>query len=110
MMTRETPKNTTGKVLLTSLAGAGVGAALGVLLYSKKGMEGRQHLRNFRIDQRLRLQEDWSLLKDKLQQAYTQLTDEDLAYVEGKGHELVGRLQAKLGKRKRQVINMLNAL
>ena len=104
------PKNTTGKVLLTALAGAGVGAALGVLLYSKKGIERRQHFRNFRVPQRLRLRGDWDLLKGKLQQAHTQLTDEDLAYVEGKGHELVSRLQAKLGKRKRQIVRMLNAL
>ena len=109
-MTCETPKNTTGKVLLTALAGAGVGAALGVVLYSKKGVERRQHFRQFRTDQRLRLRGDWDQLKGKLQQAYTQLTDEDLTYVEGKGHELVSRLQAKLGKRKRQIVKMLNAL
>ena len=41
MMTCETPKNTTGKVLLTALAGAGVGALTGILLYSKKGMARR---------------------------------------------------------------------
>ena len=109
-MTSETPKNTTGKVLLTALAGAGVGALTGILLYSKKGVARRQHFRNFRTDQRLRLRGDWNLLKDKLQQAYTQLTDEDLTYVEGKGHELVSHLQAKLGKRKRQIIKLLNGL
>jgi uncharacterized protein YjbJ (UPF0337 family) len=109
-MTYETPKNTTGKVLLTSLAGAGVGAALGILLYSSKAMARRQQFRNYRTDQRLRLQGDWKLLKDQLQQTYTQLTDEDLTYVEGKGHELVSRLQAKLGKRKRQIVKLLNAL
>lgn len=109
-MTCENPKNTTGKVLLTTLAGAGVGAAVGVLLYSKQGMARRQHFRNYRTDQRLRLQGDWNQLKDKLQKAYTHLTDEDLTYVEGQGHELVSRLQAKLGKRKRQIVKMLNAL
>ena len=109
-MTCEIPKNTTGKVLLTSLAGAGVGAALGILLYSKKGMARRQHFRQFRTEQRLRLRGDWNLLKGKLQAAYTQLTDEDLTYVEGKGHELVSRLQAKLGKGKRQIVKLLNAL
>ncbi|RFP64526.1 general stress protein CsbD [Hymenobacter lapidiphilus] len=73
-------------------------------------MERRRQFRNYRTDQRLRLQGDWNLLKGKLQQAYTQLTDEDLTYVEGKGHELVSRLQAKLGKGKRKVIKLLNAL
>ena len=104
----ETPKNTSGKVLLTALAGAGIGALTGILPYSKRGMARRQHFCNFRTDQRLR--GNWNLLKDKLQQSYTQLTDEDLTYVEGQGHELVSRLQAKLGKRKRQIVRMLNAL
>ncbi len=109
-MKYETSKNATGKILLTSLAGAGVGAVVGILLYSKKALAGRQHLRNFRTDQRLRLSGDWDQLKTKLQEAYTQLTDEDLTYVEGKGHELVSRLQAKLGKGKRKIVRMLNAL
>ncbi|MFD2787167.1 CsbD family protein [Hymenobacter rubripertinctus] len=111
-MTYEKPKNTTGKVLLTSLAGAGVGAVVGILLYSKSSMERRRQFRHYRTNQRLRLQGDWSQLKTKLQQAYTHLTDEDLTYVEGKGHELVSRLQAKLGKRKRKrkIVKMLNAL
>lgn len=109
-MTCETPKNKTGKVLLTALAGAGVGALAGVLLYSEKSIERRRKFRNMRIDHRLRLRGDWNMLKGKLQHTYSHLTDEDLTYVEGKGHELVSRLQAKLGKRKRQIVKMLNAL
>ncbi len=109
-MTPKTPKNKTGKVFLSLLAGAGVGALAGVLLYSEKSIERRRKFRNLRIDHRLHLRGDWNQLKGKLQHAYTQLTDEDLTYVEGKGHELVGRLQAKLGKRKRQIVKMLNAL
>ena len=109
-MTSDTPKNKTGKVLFTALAGAGLGDLAGVLLYSQKGIERRRKFRNYRIDHRLRLRGDWNQLKGKLQQAYTQLTDEDLTYTEGKGHELVGRLQAKLGKRKRQIVKLLNAL
>ncbi|WP_240047376.1 hypothetical protein [Hymenobacter nivis] len=109
-MTAETPKNKTGKVFLTLLAGAGVGALAGVLLYSEKAIERRRKFRNLRIDHRLRMRGDWNQLKAKLQHTYTQLTDDDLTYVEGKGHELVSRLQAKLGKRKRQIVRMLNAL
>ncbi|WP_317129140.1 hypothetical protein [Hymenobacter sp. UV11] len=46
-MTCETPKNKTGKVLLTALAG--------VLLYSQKGSERRRKFRNLRVDHRLYL-------------------------------------------------------
>jgi uncharacterized protein YjbJ (UPF0337 family) len=109
-MTAEKPKNKTGKVLFTAFAGAGLGALVGALLYSERGIERRRKFRNLRLNHRLHLRADWSQLKGKLQQVYTQLTDEDLAYTEGKGHELVGRLQAKLGKRKHQIVKMLNAL
>ena len=109
-MTRETPHHKTGKVLGTVLAGAGLGALAGILLYSEKSIERRRKFRNLRIDHRLHLRGDLNMLKGKLQREYSQLTDEDLAYMEGKGHELVSRLQAKLGKRKRQIVKMLNAL
>ena len=109
-MKPETRKKATGKVLLTSLAGAGVGAVVGILLYSKRSTERRRQFRDFRTDQRLRLLGDWNKLKAKLQHAYTQLTDEDLTYIEGRGHELVERLKAKLGKSKRKVFKLLNSL
>nr|WP_245328286.1 CsbD family protein [Hymenobacter aquaticus] len=58
----------------------------------------------------LNLKGDWNELKGKLKQQYAQLTDEDLDYTEGKGDELVGRLQGKLGKGKREITKMLNDL
>ncbi|MCB2408407.1 CsbD family protein [Hymenobacter sp. BT178] len=56
------------------------------------------------------LKGDWNESKGKLKQQYAQLTDEDLEYTEGKGDELVGRLQAKLGKGKREITKLLNDL
>lgn len=41
---------------------------------------------------------EYNELKGKLKQKYGQLTDDDLAYSEGKDDELLGRLQKKLGK------------
>ena len=38
----------------------------------------------------------WHQLKGKLRQQFGQLTDDDVDFVEGKGEELLGRLQAKL--------------
>jgi uncharacterized protein YjbJ (UPF0337 family) len=43
------------------------------------------------------LESTWDTLKGKLKQRYGQLTDDDLTFAEGKGEELLGRLQAKLG-------------
>ena len=39
----------------------------------------------------------WNQIKGKLRQKYGQLTDDDVNFVEGKGEELLGRLQSKLG-------------
>ncbi|GAB2958682.1 hypothetical protein GCM10027048_27210 [Hymenobacter coalescens] len=58
----------------------------------------------------LNLKGDWNTSKGKLKQQYAQLTDEDLEYSEGAADELVGRLQEKLGKGKREIVKMLNDL
>jgi uncharacterized protein YjbJ (UPF0337 family) len=42
----------------------------------------------------------WNEVKGKLKQKYSQLTDDDLGFAEGKEDELLGRLQKKLGKSK----------
>jgi uncharacterized protein YjbJ (UPF0337 family) len=42
----------------------------------------------------------WNEMKGKLKQKYAQLSDDDLAFAEGKEDELLGRLQQKLGKTK----------
>lgn len=39
----------------------------------------------------------WNQIKGKLQQRFGRLTDDDVLFVEGKGDELLGRLQSKLG-------------
>lgn len=45
----------------------------------------------------------WNEAKGKLKQKYGQLTDDDLAYEEGKEDEMYGRLQRKLGKTKDEI-------
>lgn len=40
----------------------------------------------------------WHQIKGKLKQKYSQLTDDDLKFAEGKSEELFGRLQEKTGK------------
>ena len=53
---------------------------------------------------------NWDDIKGKLKQQYAQLTDEDLTYAEGKGDELLGKLQEKLGKGKAEVTKIINDL
>lgn len=53
---------------------------------------------------------NWNELKGKLKQKYSQLTDDDLMYAEGKEEELYGRLQKKLGKGKDEIKREINSL
>jgi ElaB/YqjD/DUF883 family membrane-anchored ribosome-binding protein len=39
----------------------------------------------------------WDEIKGQLKQRFAQLSDDDLAFVKGKGHELLARLREKLG-------------
>lgn len=45
----------------------------------------------------------WNEVKGKLKQKYSNLTDDDLTYTEGKQEELFGRLQQKIGKGKAEI-------
>jgi len=51
----------------------------------------------------------WNTVKGKLKQAYGNLTDDDLKYVEGKEDELLGRLQKKTGKTKEELKKWFSA-
>ena len=51
----------------------------------------------------LDLKGSWNELKGKLKQEYGELTDDDLAYVEGKEDELIGRIQKRLGKKREEI-------
>ena len=53
---------------------------------------------------------NWNEIKGKLKQRYSELTDSDLEFVEGKEEELLGRLQAKTGKKKEELINEIKTL
>jgi uncharacterized protein YjbJ (UPF0337 family) len=45
----------------------------------------------------LKFKGNWNVVKGKLKQAYGDLTDDDLTYVEGQENELVGRIQKRIG-------------
>ena len=54
------------------------------------------------------LKGNWNVAKGKLKQKYAQLTDDDLAYVDGKEDELIGRIQKKTGVAKEELQKYLN--
>jgi len=56
------------------------------------------------------LENSWSVLKGKLKQRYGQLADDDLAFAEGKGEELLGRLREKLGISREELDSTLHGL
>ena len=52
----------------------------------------------------------WNEKKGKLKQKFANLTDNDLLFVEGKQDELLGRLQIKLGKTKKEIQKIISDL
>lgn len=50
---------------------------------------------------------DWQRIKEKLKERYAILTDEDLEYKEGEEEKFLDRLQARLGKTKAEVKDIL---
>jgi len=58
----------------------------------------------------LKLKGNWNETAGKLKQQYANLTDDDLLFKEGKEEELLGRLQAKVGKTKEQLRKIISKL
>jgi uncharacterized protein YjbJ (UPF0337 family) len=52
----------------------------------------------------------WDEVKGKLRQRFAQLTDDDLAFMEGKGEETLGRLEFKLGMAREDLNDLLNQM
>jgi len=57
---------------------------------------------------KLSLKGNWNVVKGKLKQAYGDLTDDDLTYVEGQEDELVGRIQKRVGSTAADVRKLLD--
>jgi uncharacterized protein YjbJ (UPF0337 family) len=52
----------------------------------------------------------WNITKGKLKQGYATLTEDDLLLVSGKLDEVMGRLQARLGKTKGELQKLISDL
>ena len=57
---------------------------------------------------KLQIKGNWNIIKGKLKQQYADLTDDDLAYDEGREDELLGRLQKKTGETREEIIERIN--
>jgi uncharacterized protein YjbJ (UPF0337 family) len=53
---------------------------------------------------------NWNQIKGKLKQEYGDLTDNDLTYAEGKEDELIGKLQEKTGKAKKEIMEFIDSI
>ena len=56
------------------------------------------------------LKGNWNETKGKLKQKFAILTDSDLLLIEGKQDEMLGRLQAKLGRTKEEIHKIISGL
>jgi uncharacterized protein YjbJ (UPF0337 family) len=52
----------------------------------------------------------WKEQKGRLKQKFALLTDNDLLFAEGKKEEMLGKIQAKLGKTKEELAAIIAAL
>ena len=59
---------------------------------------------------KLEFKGSWNEVKGKLKQKYAQLSDDDLAFAEGKEDELLGRLEQKLGETKEDLRKEIESL
>ncbi|NDP26679.1 MAG: general stress protein CsbD [Flavobacterium sp.] len=56
------------------------------------------------------LKANWEEQKAKLKQKFAALTDTDLLIVKGKKEEMLGRIQAKLGKTKEELYKIIGEI
>ena len=62
------------------------------------------------IMDKLQIKGGWNEMKGKIKQAYGDLTDDDLAYEEGKDDEMLGKIQKKTGKSRDELVKWINSL
>ena len=64
----------------------------------------------FAVMDKMELKGNWNVWKGKLKQQYSQLSDDDLKYEEGKDDEFWGRVQKKTGKAKDELVKWLKSI
>lgn len=56
------------------------------------------------------LKGNWHMIKGKLKQQFSNLTEDDLMYEEGREEEMYGRIQRRIGKSKEEVKRFIDDL
>lgn len=56
------------------------------------------------------LKGNWHVIKGKLKQQFSALTEDDLMYEEGREEELYGRIQRRVGKSRDDIKRMIDDL
>jgi uncharacterized protein YjbJ (UPF0337 family) len=58
----------------------------------------------------LKIKGTWNEIAGKLKQKFSNLTDDDVLFTDGKEEELLGRLQIKLGKTKEVIRKLIEKI
>lgn len=53
---------------------------------------------------------NWDVHKDKLRQKFPKLTEKDMDFKEGKINDMLGKLQIKLGKTRKELYEIFSTL
>lgn len=127
-----------GKILMATLAGISAGVVAGLMMAPEKGKDTRDNVMrslskagddfnttikgwtnslktrtgssNDQQNDQIVMHGSWDDVRSQLKQNYSELTEEDLSYNEGSEHELLDRIQHRLGKTKDEVIRLLSEL
>jgi uncharacterized protein YjbJ (UPF0337 family) len=75
-----------------------------------KDNPNKQSIKNKIMKNITELKGSWNEVKGKLKLKFAILTDSDALFVKGKTDEMLGRLQAKLGKTKEEIKKIIAEL
>jgi hypothetical protein len=65
---------------------------------------------SFMENMRLNLSAPWDEVKELIKESNVELTDEDLEYSPGREEELLGRLEAKMGRSKQEIKALIESI
>jgi uncharacterized protein YjbJ (UPF0337 family) len=55
------------------------------------------------------LRDTWGMIKASLKERYAELTDNDLAYIQGEEDAIIDRIQSKTGASRDDILRIVNA-